>query len=161
MLWRLLSACLAIALAVLWFKGDQAPRRVLPIAQQTALPPSTKQAARYPVEVISIVDGDSFHARVSLWPGQELKTLVRVRGIDAPEKKARCRQERAIAEKSRQLLAELASEGFVITDPRPDKYGGRVLATVLLPDGSSVADHMLATGAARAYQGKARKSWCV
>jgi micrococcal nuclease len=134
-----------------------------PVQQGTPQPMSLspRHTAIYPVENVTIVDGDSFRARVPLWPGQELTTLVRIRGIDAPEKKARCSGERVLAKKAEAMLQELALEGLAITDLKLDKYGGRILATVLLPDGSSVAEHLIALGTARGYEGKTRQSWCV
>lgn len=41
--------------------------------------------ARYPAEVVQVIDGDTFEARVHLWPGLNVTTRVRLRGIDAPE----------------------------------------------------------------------------
>jgi micrococcal nuclease len=161
MLWPFTSALLAVALVTLLLTGDREHVSKRALQEPAAVRSSFSTSALYPVDVISIVDGDSFRARIALWPGQEVTTLVRVRGIDTPEKKARCRKEREFAEDAQTLLAELASEGFAITDLKPDKYGGRVLATVLLPDGTSVADHMLATGSAREYRGKKRMSWCA
>jgi endonuclease YncB( thermonuclease family) len=40
---------------------------------------------RYSAEVVHVIDGDTFAARVTIWPGVEVKTRVRLRGIDAPE----------------------------------------------------------------------------
>ena len=37
----------------------------------------------YPAEVIRIIDGDTFEARVRVWPGLDVDTKVRLRGIDA------------------------------------------------------------------------------
>jgi endonuclease YncB( thermonuclease family) len=53
---------------------------------------------RHPVGVIRTIDGDTFEARVHLWPGLDLTTRVRLRGIDAPELKASCPQELQMAE---------------------------------------------------------------
>src|ERR1700750_1770804 len=41
-------------------------------------------------DVLRVIDGDTFEARVHLWPGLYVTTRVRLRGIDAPELKARC-----------------------------------------------------------------------
>src|SRR3990167_3728255 len=38
---------------------------------------------RHMANVLRTVDGDTFDARVALWPGLELNTRVRLRGIDA------------------------------------------------------------------------------
>ena len=40
---------------------------------------------RHPVDVVRTIDGDTFEARVHLWPGLDMTTRVRLRGIDAPE----------------------------------------------------------------------------
>src|SRR5436190_8834991 len=45
---------------------------------------------RHPVDVIRTIDGDTFEALVHLWPGFDLNTRIRLRGIDAPELKAAC-----------------------------------------------------------------------
>ena len=39
----------------------------------------------YPAEVIRIIDGDTFEARVRVWPGLDVDTKVRLRGVDAAE----------------------------------------------------------------------------
>ena len=43
----------------------------------------------YPVEVLRVIDGDTFEARVRIWPGMDVTTKVRLRGIDAAELHAR------------------------------------------------------------------------
>ncbi len=52
----------------------------------------------YPADVVRIIDGDTFEARVRVWPGVATDTKVRLRGIDAPELHARCDDERVRAE---------------------------------------------------------------
>ena len=53
------------------------PRTDLPIARR--LDPELI----YPAEVVRIIDGDTFEARVRVWPGLDVDTHVRLRGIDA------------------------------------------------------------------------------
>jgi endonuclease YncB( thermonuclease family) len=43
----------------------------------------------HPAEVVRVIDGDTFEARVRIWPGMDVTTRVRLRGIDAPELHAR------------------------------------------------------------------------
>jgi endonuclease YncB( thermonuclease family) len=38
----------------------------------------------HPAEVLRVLDGDTFEARVRLWPGLDVTTKVRLRGVDAP-----------------------------------------------------------------------------
>jgi endonuclease YncB( thermonuclease family) len=65
--------------------------------------------ARQPVEVLRTLDGDTFEARVHLWPGLEMTTRVRLRGIDAPELKARCAGELQMAQQASERRLARAS----------------------------------------------------
>jgi endonuclease YncB( thermonuclease family) len=116
----------------------------------------------YPTEVLRVVDGDTFEARVHVWPGLDVTTKVRLRGIDAPEFKARCAEEGAKAEAARAaLVALLAGADVTVTRVSLDKYGGRVLADAGAGAGPDVASALLASGAVRPYDGGRRQSWCV
>src|SRR5438034_5490791 len=68
---------------------------------------------RHPVDVIRTIDGDTFEARVHLEPGLDPTTRIRLRGIDAPELKASCPQELAMAEAATGALRAMLSEGDV------------------------------------------------
>ena len=41
-------------------------------------------AGPYTATVERVIDGDTLAVRVSMWIGQELRVLVRIRGVDAP-----------------------------------------------------------------------------
>jgi endonuclease YncB( thermonuclease family) len=114
-----------------------------------------------PADVLRILDGDTFEARVHVWPGIDITTKVRLRNIDTPELRARCPEERVKAEAAREALRVLLEEGDVmIMRVRLDKYGGRVVAeagTRMTPD---VGAAMIAQGLARPYAGGRRESWC-
>jgi endonuclease YncB( thermonuclease family) len=115
----------------------------------------------HPVEVLRVIDGDTFEARVHLWPGLYTTTRVRLRGIDAPEMSARCAEERDKAEAARNALHAILGRGEVgITGVTFDRYGGRVLADALTHATPDVASAMLGTGHVRAYAGGRRESWC-
>src|SRR5215216_3144877 len=58
----------------------------------------------YSAEVLRVIDGDTFEARVRIWPGLDVTTKVRLRNIDAPELKARCTEEQMRAEAARDRL---------------------------------------------------------
>ena len=116
---------------------------------------------RHPVDVIRTIDGDTFEARVHLWPGLELTTRVRLRGIDAPELKASCPQELRMAEAAGAALRSLLDEGEVaIYHIGPDKYNGRVVADAATRRTESVSAALLAAGHARSYSGGRRSGWC-
>ena len=113
------------------------------------------------VEVLKVIDGDTFEARVHLWPGLYTTTRVRLRGIDAPEMKARCAEERDRAEAARETLRAILAEGEVgIVRVTLDKYGGRVVADASTAATPDVSAALLRSGLARPYQGGRRQGWC-
>ena len=115
----------------------------------------------YPAEVVRIIDGDTFQARVQVWPGLSVDTKVRLRGIDAPELHARCADEYAKAQAARAALETmLAAGGVTISRVGIDKYGGRVDAAVATRDTADVSAALLNGGWARSYDGGRRGSWC-
>ena len=86
---------------------------------------------------------------------------MRLRGIDAPEMKARCDDERAQAEAARDALRAILDQGEVgITRVTFDKYGGRVLAEAFTRATPDVSAALLDSGAARRYSGGKRDGWC-
>jgi endonuclease YncB( thermonuclease family) len=117
--------------------------------------------AAYPAEVLRVNDGDTFEARVQVWPGLAVTTKVRLRGIDTPELKARCGEEQSKAEAARAALRKILDEGGVtVTRVSLDKYGGRVLAEAATRLTSDISRQMLANGHARPYSGGTRQGWC-
>jgi len=112
--------------------------------------------------VIRTIDGDTFEARVHLWPGLDMTTRVRLRGIDAPELKASCPQELRMAEAAGVVLRGLLEEGGVtIYNIGPDKYNGRVVADVATRRTENISAALLAAGHARSYNGGHRGGWCA
>jgi endonuclease YncB( thermonuclease family) len=114
-----------------------------------------------PAEVLRVIDGDTFEARVRIWPDMDVTTRVRLRGIAAPELHAHCAEERAKALAAREALSRILKEGAVgIARVNQDKYGGRVDADVSTAQTADVAEAMLGGGFARRYDGGRRRSWC-
>jgi len=117
--------------------------------------------SRHAVTVLRTIDGDTFEARVALWPDLTITTRVRLRGIDAPELKARCADELRRAQAAAEALDALVKDGdVVIFNIGPDKYSGRVDADVATRRTPNVSAAMLKGGYARAYDGGHRGSWC-
>ena len=111
--------------------------------------------------MVRVIDGDTFEARVRVWPGIDVDTKVRLRDIDAPELHARCADELAKAQAARAALETMLAEGGVaISRVGIDKYGGRVDALVATRDTADVSAAMLNGGFARRYNGGRRGSWC-
>ena len=131
-------------------------------ASQTreALPASALRSG-HPAEVVRVIDGDTFEARVRIWPGMDVTTRVRLRGIDTPELHAHCDDERVKALAARDALARLLAEGSVgISRIGQDKYGGRVDADVSTARTPNVSEALFDGGYARRYSGGRRESWC-
>jgi endonuclease YncB( thermonuclease family) len=115
----------------------------------------------YPAEVIRVIDGDTFEARVRVWPGLDVDTKIRLRGVDAAELHARCDSELAQAQAARAALEKILGEGrVVISRVGIDKYGGRVDAAIATRGTADVSAALLNGGFARAYDGGRRGSWC-
>jgi endonuclease YncB( thermonuclease family) len=115
----------------------------------------------YEAAVERVVDGDTLAVRVTVWLGQELSVLVRVRGVDAPELRSRCADERMRAVNAAAALSQVVGERPVmLRRVEGDKYFGRVVADVSTSAGRDLGDALLAGGFARAYAGGARRPWC-
>jgi endonuclease YncB( thermonuclease family) len=119
-------------------------------------------AVRHPVDVIRTIDGDTFVARVHMGPGLDLTARVRLRGIDAPERKAACPQELQMAEAAGNALRGLLGEGEVtIYNIGLDKYNGRVVADAATRRTDNISAALLAAGHVRSYGGGRRNGWCT
>jgi len=141
------------------------PIRSASVLALAALAATCAEAAELPgpyrAEVERVVDGDTLAVRARIWLGQDVAVLVRLRGIDAPELRARCAAERELAEAAKAALSSLVGEGGVtISKVEEDKYGGRVVADVARADGKDLSALLLASGHARAYAGGGRVFWC-
>jgi endonuclease YncB( thermonuclease family) len=160
----LAAAAFAIGLGVGATIGPvTASRNGSDLSEPTARAASETNVTRmvHPAEVVRVIDGDTFEARVHLWPGLDITTRVRLRGIDAPEFKARCNEERTKAEAARDALRAILDQGEVgISRVSLDKYGGRVLADASTRATPNVSSALLSVGAARRYSGGHRDGWC-
>ncbi|MGI9106713.1 MAG: thermonuclease family protein [Pyrinomonadaceae bacterium] len=92
-------------------------------------------------EVLDVIDGDTFRARLDLGWRISLLVLVRVRGINAPEMTT----DGGAA--AREFLARVLPPGTIvgINSRRLDKYG-RSEADVTLPNGADLARQLLDSG---------------
>lgn len=123
--------------------------------------PSTAASdTRTIAQVISVYDGDTFKAEAMIWPGLTWKGNIRVEGVDTPEIRGKCDQERSLAIQARDFVIEKIGKTVVLENVKHGKYAGRVVATVLLEDGSNLANILIDAGLGRAYNGGKRLSWC-
>jgi micrococcal nuclease len=108
-------------------------------------------------QVIRIIDGDTLEVDAHPWPGHAVRVSVRLRGIDTPEKRSRCADQRAAARLAHDELERLVA-GFStveLINVTGGKYYGRVLADMKAGT-RDIASAMLASGLARPYQGGKR-----
>ena len=83
----------------------------------------------YPAEVLRVIDGDTFDARVRVWPGMDITTRVRLRDIDAAEFKAAATRSAGWRSTPMTRCRPCWRKASVtIGRVSFDKYGGRVLA---------------------------------
>lgn len=113
----------------------------------------------YAAVVTAVLDGDTFNAKVEVWPNVQVTTAIRLAGVDAPELKGQCAAERTAAKAAQRRLAELLVGQIHLSRVKPDKYAGRVDAVVTV-DGKAIGEILVAEGHARVYTGGARGGWC-
>lgn len=137
------------------------PARPEPVVQPSGVQELRLAAGGHPAEVLRVYDGDTFEARVHVWPGMQVTTKVRLRGIDAAEFRAQCQEEHRLAGAARDALSRMLAEGGVTIGRIDfDKYGGRVVANAATRNTPDVSDALLRTGLVRAYDGGRRDGWC-
>jgi endonuclease YncB( thermonuclease family) len=119
----------------------------------------------------SCIDGDTCHIRELMFDGIPLPPLfrdkmkLRIKGIDAPEKRqANCAAERCLAKLATYMLEDILHAGngemIALDDCSHDKYGGRILCNVATSKGD-VSELMVESGLAVAYYGRKKISpWC-
>jgi endonuclease YncB( thermonuclease family) len=109
-----------------------------------------------------VVDGDTLEIEAPFLPS-ELKLFVRINGVDTPEKGSRsaCKKESDLAKKATELMKDLIKKAKNISfdNIEWDKYGGRVLADVMI-DKEKASDLLILYGVARPYHGEKKTSWC-
>ncbi|GAB5459112.1 MAG: hypothetical protein Hens3KO_21420 [Henriciella sp.] len=114
-----------------------------------------------PAEVIKVIDGDTIKVRAQIWVDQTVEISVRLRGIDAPELyRPKCAAEKSLARTVKASVSAASPVGSHVSliDVTRDKYGGRVVASVVTSDGETLAARLLSQG--QAIADGARKPWC-
>lgn len=135
--------------------------RIVALAFLAALAWLPAQAQTYDrVAVMRVLDGDTFEARVEVWPDVLVAVSIRLAGVDAPELKGKCPAERMTALRAYEMLDELMTHlPVTLADVRHDKFAGRVDA-IVTAGGVDVAQALIKTGLAVAYDAGKRKNWC-
>ena len=113
-------------------------------------------------EVTSIYDGDTFRANIPDYPpiiGQHMG--IRINGVDTPEMRGKCEQEKALARKAKQYTVSILRNAKTIElrNMQRGKYF-RIVADVYA-DGQNVGEGLVREGLAVHYDGgKKVKDWC-
>ncbi len=128
-----------------------------------APPPAATCERGIPARVLKVIDGDTIKVRARIWVRIEVTTNARIRGVDTPEiRRAKCAQERKRGKAARDYVRLIIGRGrrVCLLQVKDDKYGGRVLATVQLPDGRDLTRLLISTGHGRPYTRGRRRKWC-
>ena len=112
-------------------------------------------------EVLEVLDGDTFRARIPVWLDQHVVVKIRLRDIDTPEMNGKCTAEKTLARRAKAFAARwLAQDSLRLVNVSYGTYAGRVLATTQSPDGATLSDALLEAGLAKPYRGR-KADWCV
>lgn len=129
------------------------------IAAAAIAQPADAAQLTIPATILRAIDGDTIEVEAQLWTDTFKRTVIRVRGVDAPEMHGKCEDERQRARAAQAFVAALDT-AVILTDIKPDKYGGRYDAGVTLADGRNLAEVLVSAGHARPYHGEKRLPWC-
>ena len=111
-------------------------------------------------DVVRVYEGDTLMVHAHPWPTITIHIRVRVAGVDTPEKRGKCDAEKALAIKARDYVRAIVGKKVILTDIRPSRYAGRVLADVWVT-GKLLSTLLIENGHGRPYSGpKDRKPWC-
>ena len=112
-------------------------------------------------ELVEVIDGDTFRARVDIWLGQSVTVKVRLKGVDTPEMNGKCAAEKKLARQAKAFAENwLRKNQAQLTNVHYGTYAGRVLATAQITNGTSLSAALLAQNLAKPYRGR-RAQWCA
>ena len=112
-------------------------------------------------ELVEVIDGDTFRARVEIWLGQSVTVKVRLKGVDTPEMNGKCPAEKKLAQKAKAFAENWLKKNQVqLVNVHYGTYAGRVLATAQIKKGDSLSAALLAENLAKPYRGR-RAQWCA
>ena len=111
--WRPFVRSLAVPQRVFVAPSTIAPRSFESAPVNALLAQRFEPGRVYAAQVLRVIDGDTFAARVQLWQGVSVDTHVRLRDIDAAELHARCAREFAKALAARAALQTMLADGSV------------------------------------------------
>ncbi len=116
----------------------------------------------YDAEIIRIIDGDTFVARITIFPHLEATHSVRILLIQAPELSGNCPQEKQLAKQAKMRLQELLPIGSNVQIRINDRFDsfGRVLAHVHHATYGDIAKRLITENHAVASAKGKKHEWC-
>lgn len=120
-------------------------------------------AGDYAWPVVKVIDGDTVQVDASADMPPELAAIkVRLRDVDTPETwRPKCDRERRAGKTATAFVKRriAAAGSILVRDPKWGKYGGRVVANLIL-DRRTLSDLLIEAKHGRPYTGDKRAGWC-
>lgn len=117
--------------------------------------------------VVRVYDADTVTVDVFPWPSISVRTKVRIRGIDTPERRRyKCPGEKQLAKQSTNYVRGLLPRGtrVQLTEVSFGKYANRVIGNLMIGSiddkWTSLGEILLAAGYAKPYKGRKKLGWC-
>ena len=107
-------------------------------------------------------DGDTCNAKMLGVPDSLKKIKIRINGIDTPEIKGECEEEKKLALEAKQFINELIEKSTIVylKNMKWGKYGGRVVADLYI-DKRDYKEYLKDKEFYVEYHGgKKTKNWC-
>ena len=114
------------------------------------------------ITLLGVTDGDTIKARLENVVSPINKVSIRLNGIDTPEIHGKCDNEKAMAQEAKKFLNDKLqqSSNIELKNIKWDKYGGRILADLLV-DNVNIAELMIKSKLAVGYNGEKKTvNWC-
>ena len=82
--------------------------------------------------------------------------------LHSPQFLVQFAKEKELGQKAKDFLKDvlLPESRIKLTKVTEDKYGGRVVASVVMTDGEDIGQLLLKRGMAFTYNGRTKRSWC-
>lgn len=113
-------------------------------------------------EIVSVYDGDTFKININSYPDVIGKNIsIRINSIDTPEIRTKCKEEKILGYKAKELTSSLLNNAKLI-ELRNIKRGKyfRIVADVFI-DNKNLSELLIKNNLAVAYDGGTKiKNWC-
>ena len=112
-------------------------------------------------KVISVYDGDTVRVNIDSFPDIIGKNIrIRLKGIDAPEIKGKCKKEIDLAIMARDYLRNAINQSSQIELRNIERGKYFRIVGELYIDGKNISNNLLKRKLAYYYNGGKKRSWC-